>query len=227
MGLQNNKISPVVGADNIEFFRKRMIQWGRKNYSSFPWRKTKNPWHALVAEIMLQRTRAEQVVPVYKRFASRYPTAEEYANDSTRWQVFESLGLYWREKELRNLAKTLTSEDIPEKKEDLLKLPAVGNYIAGAYLSLHKEKREPIIDSNIVRLYGRFFGFPTHGETRRKRWFINLAERLTPVRSFRDYNYALLDFTRIICRPKPLCNRCMLNNKCSFFLSNKLKGVNE
>ncbi len=217
MGLHNREGPGRISRVKIIFFRKQIIRWGRRNYSSFPWRKTTNPWHALVAEIMLQRTKAEQVLPVYQEFASKYPTAAEYARD-IRGRVFQSLGLYWREKELRSLAAELSSRPIPAGKQDLLNLPGIGNYIASAYRSLHREKREPIIDSNIVRLYGRFFGFDTHGETRRKRWFINLADRLTPSRSFRDYNYALIDFTRAICRPKPLCDRCVLNKRCNYFL---------
>lgn len=220
MRLQKQERAPAIGKDSISFFTKRIIRWGRRNYSHFPWRKTQNRWHALVAEIMLQRTKAEQVVPVYEDFASRYPAPEDYARDTQR-RVFRSLGLYWREKELRSLAATLSSRNIPVTKADLLKLPGIGSYIAAAYLSLHRNKREPIIDSNVVRLYGRFFGFKTHGETRRKRWFVGLSGYLTPSIDFKDYNYALIDFTRAICRPKPLCHECILKSRCSFFLRQK------
>lgn len=89
-------------------------------------------------------------------------------------------------------------------------------YLASAFRSLHANQWDRIIDSNVVRFYGRFFGFETHGETRRKKWFIKLCEELTPLRKHQDYNYALLDFTRSICVSKPQCEICPLKRKCSF-----------
>ena len=205
-----------ISETKINFFKKKIVMWGRENYFDFPWRTTQNHWHALVAEIMLQRTNALQVVPVYLDFTKRYKTPSDYMLDENI-EVFESLGLHWREKLLRELAQTLATQKIPANRQELLKLPAIGDYIASAYLSMHLNKFDRIIDSNVVRLYGRYFGFTTDGETRRKRWLIELAEKLTPPRIFRDYNYALLDFTREICKPKPLCEACPLNKHCAYY----------
>jgi len=206
-----------VDEKDIKKFQNSLIKWGRTNYSFFPWRKTNNKWHALVSEIMLQRTNAEQVLPVYIKFCKQYKTPEDFLKNRKKENLFKNLGLHWREQQIIKLAGSLTGKDIPELKDDLLKLPSIGNYITSAYRSLHLGIRDVIVDSNIVRIFGRYFDFKTDGETRRKRWLIKLAEKLTPERKFKEYNYALLDFSRSICRPKSKCELCILSNKCKYF----------
>lgn len=200
--------------NKIKYFRRRILTWGKQNFADFPWRHTPNQWHALVAELMLQRTKAEQVLPAYLSFCNTYQSPKDYISSSNP-SPFISLGLYWRAGTLKRLAAILAHQEIPLDKSQLLYLPGIGDYIASAFLSLHAGIRAPIIDSNIVRLYGRFFGFPTDGETRRKRWFIELADSITPERSFKDFNYAVIDLTRMVCKPKPLCSECILAKKCS------------
>jgi A/G-specific adenine glycosylase len=198
---------------DIRYFRERIMNWARQYCGDFPWRVTTNRWHALVAEIMLQRTRAEQVIPIFAAFAERYASPTDYLRDKDAC-VFHSLGLFWREQYLAQLATILSERDIPDDKESLLKLPGVGEYVASAYLSLHAGRREPIIDSNVVRLYGRFFRFETDGETRRDPEMRHLAELLTPERNFKDYNYGIIDLTRTICKLKPLHEICPLRRRC-------------
>ena len=202
--------------EDARYFRGRMITWGRQHFSDFPWRKTANRWHALVAEIMLQRTRAEQVLPVYEEFVSRYESPAGFA-ESPDPALFTSLGLHWRLGRFTALAAVLADRSLPRSKEELLALPAVGDYVASAFLSLHMGDRQPIIDSNVVRLYGRFFGFDTDGETRRKKWFKALADSVTPNKGFREFNYALIDFTRSVCRPKARHELCPLAARCSIY----------
>jgi A/G-specific adenine glycosylase len=133
------------------------------------------------------------------------------------FQMFSGLGLHWRVRLIRKLAQELATHGIPEDKEKLLELPGIGPYAASAFLSFHVGKRHAIIDSNVVRLYGRLFGFPIHGETRRNKQFIAVADWMTPERRFQKYNYALLDFTREICRVKPKCEACPLRMYCVFY----------
>lgn len=199
----------------IDCFRQQIIGWSRTHFADLPWRKTSNRWHALAAEIMLQRTRAEQVVPVYLEFAARYLTPSDYLKDE-RADVFASLGLKWRGKQFRMLAERLSERGMPADKNELLELPGVGPYIASAFRSLHLGIRDVIIDSNVVRLYGRFFGLETDAETRRRKWFGEVAEQLTPENDFRDYNYGVIDFTRAICRPAPKHNECIIRDRCCF-----------
>ena len=99
--------------------------------------------------------------------------------------------------------------------EGLTELPAVGNYASAATMSLHKGDRAVIIDANSVRIASRLIGQPYDGETRRKRWLVELLESLTPSTDCRKFNYALLDLGALICRPKaPKCSECPLNLEC-------------
>ncbi|MFC1926218.1 hypothetical protein ACFLWV_00505 [Chloroflexota bacterium] len=209
-----------IPASSVRFFRDNIINFERQSSTNFAWRSTTNRWHALVAEIMLQRTRAEQVVKAYADFTKKYDTPSDYVADCSA-SAFTSLGLKWREQTFRQLAEVLSKADIPSDSDNLLRLPGVGDYIASAFRSLHLRIRDCIVDSNVVRLYGRYFGFQTDGETRRKKWLILLADKLTPTRKFKDFNYGLIDFTKAICKPKPLCNSCILRDKCSY--SDKLR----
>jgi A/G-specific adenine glycosylase len=131
--------------------------------------------------------------------------------------MFSGLGLHWRVRLIRKLAQELATGGIPEDMEKLLDLPGIGPYGAAAFLSFHMGKRHAIIDSNVVRLYGRLFGIPRHAETRRNKQFIAFADQMTPRLLFREYNYALLDFTREICRVKPKCWVCPLTKDCAFY----------
>jgi len=191
------------------------MKWGGNNFASFPWRATRNLWHALVAEIMLQRTSALQVLPVYIQFSSRFPSPDSYlANDG--YKVFAQLGLHWREAMLRPLAESLVINGFPRNREALESLPGVGDYIASAMLSLHMNVRATIIDANVVRLLGRAWGFEWDGETRRKQWLRRIADTLTPARDFRSYNYAVLDLTRAVCTKTPKCLQCPLRRLCHY-----------
>lgn len=79
----------------------------------------------------------------------------------------------------------------------------------------------PIVDSNVVRFYGRFFGFETGAETRREKAVLELADRITPRKSFKDFNYSLIDFTRLVCKPKPLHEICPVSEKCFAYCDTK------
>jgi len=201
------------------YLSTRIVLWGRSHFADYPWRKTTNRFHALVAEILLQRTRAEQVVPVYNRFVARFPHPASLAEADVAQveAVIAPLGLRWRADLLPQLGRRLSEahEEMPLDTQSLCGLPGVGPYSAAAFLSLHAGIRAPIVDSNVVRLYGRYFGFSTGPGTRRNKAFLRLAERVTPDRNYRDFNYGLIDLTRAICRPKPQHDMCPLATRCS------------
>ncbi len=165
--------------------------------------------------MLLQRTRAQQVVPVYEEFLRRYPTPDLLVRESPAAfaGVIAPLGLRWRAPLMMSTARIVASRgDLPREAADLERLPGVGPYAAAAYLSLHRGKRAVLIDANVVRWLGRVFAFPTHAETRRKAWVRELADRLTPRRAFRAYNYAVLDLAMTVCRRAPLCEVCPLGD---------------
>jgi len=211
--------SDYIMLDDIENIQDAMIRWENENYQAFPWRETDNHFHALIAEMMLQRTKAEQVLPIYNEFIHLYSSLEKLTEDreSQLRTLLKPLGLNWR---INNIVKTISilSEqmEIPVEYDSLTKLPGVGQYVASAFLSFHTKQRHPIIDSNAVRLWGRVFGFQTDSETRRKKWFRELVDVISPQNDIRLFNYAILDVTRAICKGKPLCSDCPLSDICQY-----------
>ncbi|MCK4814944.1 hypothetical protein KA005_04165 [bacterium] len=204
----------------IRKIREILIDWESENYEDFPWRNTGNKFHALVAELMLQRTRAGQVLDVYKKFVVTYPDLESafLANKNEIRDILSPLGLNWRiEKIISLIEKLVLLGVIPENYDELIKLPGVGDYIASAYLSFHIGKCRPIIDSNAVRLCGRIFNLEIRPETRRNKRFRELVHRITPSKECRIFNYGVLDFSRKICKYKPFHRKCPLKKMCGYY----------
>jgi len=219
MGSQIPEFSEDVKIRNL---REILIDWESENYEAFPWRNTNNKFHALVAELMLQRTKAAQVRDVYTKFAATYPDLESASHamkDEIR-DILSPLGLNWRIKNIISLIdKLVLLGVIPENYDELIKLPGVGDYIASAYLSFHIGKCRPIIDSNAVRLWGRIYGFTTGPETRRKTWFKELVKKITPETECKTFNYGVLDFTRKICKTNPQHTDCPFTELCVYYLT--------
>ena len=211
--------------DRIDVIRSILIEWGRKNFDNFPWRTTNNHFHALIAELMLQRTKAEQVLPIYSSFVTQYKTVHNAsANSSSIMELLKPLGLNWRIRKIVELINELDLKGgkIPNNYAGLIELSGVGSYVASAYLSFHLGIRASIVDSNAVRLWSRFFGMKKSGEMRRKKELLMLVDEITPETDYKDFNYAVLDHTRKICKSKPLCNDCSLSCYCEYYKQHKV-----
>lgn len=164
---------------------------------------------------MLHRTQAPQVVPVYRRFIEQYPEVPVLAQ-ATKEQLHQalySLGLRWRIDLIYEMATELMARfngKIPGEKTDLLSLPGVSEYIAGAVRCFAWNRPEPLIDTNTVRVVGRLFGLEIKDSSRRSRRFRELISALVDPEEPRVYNYALLDLADQMCMKKrlPGCGRC-------------------
>jgi len=199
-----------------------VINWGRSNFIEYPWRVTDNIWLAIVAEMMLQRTRVKSVVPVWVKFAEIYKSPMDVltADDISFHQLLTPLGLRWRNHLIKDIASVLVSmESIPDTKDRLQALPGIGDYISAAILSLHMGIRDILIDSNIVRWLSRMTGNKYDRETRRKWWVKDLCNRLTPIALHKEYNYGLLDLTMTICTSPPRCNECPVSKYCNYWVT--------
>lgn len=209
----------LLDRDSVARIRHRLLRWNKTNAASFPWREEKDPWLSLAAEILLQRTRAAQVRPVYLEFRDTYPTAASLvsAGPAGVREITDRLGLHWRGDLLYRAAQLVSeSGGIPPDSIDALRrIPGVGPYTAAAWLSLHRQKRAVIVDANVSRWLSRMTGLPHERDPRHVRWVNELADELTPRRVFRDYNYAVLDFTMAICTPRvPRCDVCPIRQDC-------------
>jgi A/G-specific adenine glycosylase len=190
----------------------------------FIWRYRISPYKILIAEFMLQRTKAEQVEPVYEKFLKQFPAVHSLskARLSSVSKYTKNLGIHWRAKHFIDAAKYIMkiyNGKFPETREELLKIPGVGDYVAGAIQAVCFNNAEYVIDSNIARFINRYYGLDLSGEIRRKKIIIDYAKKIFNVKNQKKYLFYILDFTALICKPmKPLCLECPYYKKCKYLL---------
>lgn len=216
-----DKASRTAPSDEwVEDVRDAVLNWGATHSQSYPWRARGLPvWQGLIAEFLLLRTRADQAASVFESIQRQYPDARSLgdAPEDHLSELIASLGLRWRRPLFVQLARAIAECDgeIPTTVDELRELPGVGPYVAAATAALYAGNRASIVDANIVRLLCRLMGQEYDGETRRKRWLLDLADRLTPEVEFRAYGYAALDLSMQVCRPRqPSCAECPLVDLC-------------
>lgn len=205
--------------------QSEIFKWHKTHGRDFPWRHTKDPYRITIAEFMLHRTKAEQVVPVYLEFIEKYSNIETLAkvNLEDIKKVTEHLGLHWRAKHFSEAAKYIIENlngKFPEDYDRLREIPGVGEYVTGAILTVCFNKPAPVVDSNIARFINRYFGLNLSGEIRRKKKIVELSVKLFKYKNPGDLLFAIVDFTSLICKPvKPLCDKCSLKNDCKYINS--------
>ena len=205
-----------------KYIRHKLFLWHKKNHRDFPWRHTKDPYRIMIAEFMLHRTKAEQVVPVYLEFIEKYSDIETLAKANLEdiKKVTEHLGLHWRAKHFSEAAKYIIENhngEFPEDYGKLREIPGAGEYGAGAISTVCFNKPAPVVDSNIARFINRYFGLNLSGEIRRKKKIVELSAKLFEYEDPGTLLFAIVDFTSLICKPvKPLCGKCPLKNDCKY-----------
>ncbi|MGB9748148.1 MAG: hypothetical protein ACPLXM_14575 [Bacteroidales bacterium] len=223
--MSENQGSPIPSREEIAIFRKKIVSWFKKNGRVYPWRETGDPFRVIVAEMMLRRTKANQVVPVYERFFREFPDVETLAKADQEdvEKILYPLGLKWRIPAFTMMAREVVEKyhsGIPDNREELASLPGVGEYVAGAVLSMAYGKNEWLVDSNIVRIFKRYFGIKTSKEGRRDKHVIEIAKIYASGKDPRRATMGILDITALICKPgKPICKRCPLRRRCHHVLS--------
>jgi len=207
-----------------------LLDWYKINKRDLPWRRTKDPYQTWVAEIMLQQTRVDTVIPYYKRFLKRFPDVRALARARVDdvLKAWENLGYYSRARHLHEAARAVVKQfggTIPAEIEDLRKLPGVGAYTAGAILSIAFGRRFAAVDGNVIRVIARLFAIedPVDGSKAKNR-IGGIAERLVPASEPGHYNQALMDLGSGICTPRsPACPACPLAAACRA----RKKGIQE
>lgn len=206
-------------------------KWYEQNKRTFPWRETKNPYHILMAELMLRRTQAIQVVRVYEEFVSRFPDVHSLANASAEEveQVLYPLGLAWRVSAFQQIASILVEAydgNVPASYEELLKLPGVGDYVASAVCCFGYGQARALIDTNTVRIAGRVFGIETHAELRRRKQIRAILAAMVDSNDPATYNYSMLDLAAQVCvAGRAACERCPLVLLCKTGKDLRIKQV--
>jgi A/G-specific adenine glycosylase len=199
---------------NFARYRRTLLAWWVENTRDYPWRQRRSPYRVAIAEIMLRRTRADQVVAVYRSFLDAFPTLEDAAAaDPARIRsMLWSLGLAWRADTLVTFLKEARArfhDQLPTDPSVLRTLTGVGDYVAAAIACFSANLPVALLDTNIVRVLGRIFGVDIRGEARRRRSMRELAERALDATRPADYHYAVLDFGARICvATNPRCEIC-------------------
>jgi len=221
MGLSTGTSGLGLTAEHKQFFRDNILQWGKLNLRKFPWRWEKDSYKVLVSEILLVQTFARKVVPVYEKMTSTYPDFPSLAlakPDEIR-EIILPLGLLYRANLLVEIASSVTKSfdgRLPKDRDKLLEIKGIGDYISSAVQCFAFNKPVPIVDANVIRVLGRFFGLEWPIKTAKQKSIIyKNARELVPVNDFQLYNYALLDFGALICKHyNPLCNDCPIVVHC-------------
>ncbi len=211
-----------------EQFVKLLLDWFESNKRDFSWRTLKlTPFQHLVAEMMLQKTNAKQVDKLFTSFIKDHPDAKsivELAEESLAEEL-QPLGLFNRRaRDLKKTAQIILDEsnEVPSTREELMKLPGVGDYIANAILCFSFNMAVPILDANVGRVIKRMYSFPVKGAPSRDKSLAKKMSQVIPEKNFKEFNYAILDLAALICLPrKPQCSECPLLSICDYFKENE------
>lgn len=212
----------------IQWFRSNLLHWFDRNCRRFPWRnKSASKYQLIIAEVLLQRTQAETVSKFYPRFIKKYPSWKVLAKAKKKELqiLLKPIGL-WRQRAIaiKKLSTEMSKRNgrFPKTREEIEKIPALGQYITNAVLMFCHECPQPLLDVNMTRVLERFFGPRKLADIRYDPYLQKLARDVIPKRRFKEFNWAILDFAALICRSRnPFCDECCLSQRCNYFSKRK------
>jgi A/G-specific adenine glycosylase len=208
-------------------FARRLLRWYDRSRRDLPWRQNAdrpgplNPYHVLVSETMLQQTQVATVIPYYHRFLAKFPTIAALASapEQEVLRLWQGLGYYSRARNLQAAAKEIVSKhdgQLPRKPDQLLTLPGIGRYTAGAVASIAFGSRAPILDGNVTRVLCRLDCIRADPRDRQiKELLWQRAEQILPTLRVGDFNSALMELGATVCTPRnPQCLICPVQKHC-------------
>lgn len=187
--------------------------WFLCHQRPLPWRGAYDPYEVWISEVMLQQTRMEVVLPYFERFLARFPSLAALAasTDDDVTAAWSGLGYYRRARMLRAGAAAVMERFggvIPRTVDELLTIPGIGRYTAGAIASIAFDARAPIVDGNVARVVARLFGDDEDAWSR-------AAALVRACRSPRMLNQSLMELGAMICTPRiPSCLLCPVRSEC-------------
>lgn len=211
--IAKNTITRPLQAPHLGRIARLIERWFARHQRPLPWRGEYDPYHVWVSEVMLQQTRMEVVLPYFARFLARFPDVASLAkaSDDQVTTAWSGLGYYRRAKMLRAGAAAVMAKlggVIPSTVDELLTIPGIGRYTAGAIASIAFDRRAPIVDGNVARVLSRLFALESDA------W--PLAEELVRAsKSPRALNQGLMELGALICKPRnPPCLVCPVHGHC-------------
>ncbi len=210
---------------NSPVLRRKLRAWFDQHQRDLPWRENKTPYRIWISEIMLQQTQVATVIDYYLRFMKRFPTVQTLAqaDQSEVLKLWEGLGYYRRARQLHAAAAVVVELHggvFPESFNDVLALPGIGRYTAGAILSIACDQRLPILEGNTIRLFARLLGMKTDPRTTANQKILwQFAETILPHKRCGDFNQGLMEIGNQVCKPKqPRCDQCALSSVCQTYI---------
>lgn len=208
-------------------FSRALIKWYRAHRRELPWRKMgidgrPDSYHVLLSEIMLQQTQVATVIPYFHRFLDHFPTLQHLAeaDEQEVLRNWQGLGYYSRARNLHRAARAIVSQyaaQVPNNVQELMKLPGIGRYTAGAIASLAYDQPAPIVDGNVCRILCRLDGIaedPRSPAVSRRLWA--RAAELIPASAAGDFNSAMMELGATLCTPRnPRCDECPVARWCT------------
>lgn len=203
----------------------KLSAWYVKHARPLPWRENHDPYRIWISEVMLQQTQVTTVIPYYHRFLERFPTLEALAKSPTEevLHAWSGLGYYSRARNLQKGAQFLVDKHggkFPRTREEILEVPGVGPYTAGAILSIAFDLPEALVDGNVQRVFARYFGELREIQVPavQKLFWGKAAEWAAEAKSARILNQALMELGATVCtKGTPRCARCPLSGTCVAF----------
>ena len=199
-----------------------LLEWYRDNARSLPWREDPTPYHVWLSEIMLQQTRVAAVISYYNRFLEECPDVKSLAElpEERLMKLWQGLGYYSRARNLRKAARQVMERfggAFPQSYEDILSLPGVGEYTAGAIASIAFGQPVPAVDGNVLRVVSRINADEsdiTLAATRKQ--VRQQLQEIIPVKQAGDFNQAMMELGATVCLPNgaPLCDKCPARDFC-------------
>ena len=215
----------------IFLLQRRLLAWYARHKRDLPWRRTSDPYHILVSEIMLHQTQVDRVAPKFEQFVAKYPTVHHLAKAPlpAPKKIWYPLGYNYRPARLRSIARETIAKyngRIPDRYEDLIAMDGVGRYTAGAVLSFAYHKDEPTLDTNVARVLSRVFGVRgdlAKSPAQKRLW--HLAAEVIPKGKASDFNQAMMDLGATICiARKPRCPACPVRTGCRSYSGTGYRG---
>ncbi len=215
---------PRITKKHIAELQEKLLDWYSKNGRKFPWRNNGlTNYQIVIAETLLQRTKAETIAKFYKQFVKDFPNWKALvdANLKTLEEYLKPVGLYrQRSKRLQSLAIEMVKRNgkLPKDRKELESIPFLGQYIANSIELIIFKLPSPLIDVNMVRVLERYFEERKMADIRYDPYLQKLCSNIVNHLNPKEINWAILDFAALVCKAqKPICNICPISNKCNYF----------
>jgi len=213
----------MISPEQYPAFAHDLLVWFTTNKRALPWREDYDPYHVWVSEIMLQQTQMERGVAYFHRWMDALPdvTAVAQAHEDTLLKLWEGLGYYSRVRNLHKAAKIIAAEhngEFPKEHAAIRALPGIGDYTAGAIVSIAFNQDVICVDANVERVFSRIFDIDTPVKQKQNMEFIRTtAAKVLPSGQAREFNQALMELGALVCSKKPRCEQCPLRQYCEAY----------